>query len=118
MTGFHRAGDPTGIAFVQDSRAVDTDLTNYAMAIAREFASPGFEIYTNVLSGSSCCSDHQSYVENGYPSVGLIEPRGYTGDPQYHREGDVVERADYDVVQIAETGRVTLAVAADLAGCN
>ena len=61
---------------------------------------------------------HQSYVENGYPSTGLIEPRGYTGDPFYHRSGDVVERDDYDVVQITETARVTLAAAADLAGCS
>jgi hypothetical protein len=77
-----------GVSFVQDARAIDADLV----------------IYHEILSGSSCCSDHQSYVGNGYPSTGLIEPRGYTGDPFYHRSGDVVERDDYDVAQIAGLG--------------
>jgi Zn-dependent M28 family amino/carboxypeptidase len=80
MIGYHRAGDPAGVSFVQDRAAVDLSLTNYALGVAREFAPANFTVYTAVLSGSSCCSDHQSYVENGYPSVGLIEPRGYTGN--------------------------------------
>lgn len=34
------------------------------------------KVLDSVKSGSSCCSDHQSYREAGYPSAGLIEPRG------------------------------------------
>jgi len=115
MTGYRRAGDPIAVAFVQDARAVDLVLTQTCIDLARNYAASDLTILNQVTSGSSCCSDHQSYRENGYPSVGYIEMRGYTGDPQYHQAGDLVRRADYSTNQVALAARVTLAAAATLA---
>eukprot|EP00041_Stephanoeca_diplocostata_P011918 m.198028 g.198028 ORF g.198028 m.198028 type:complete len:372 (+) comp18729_c0_seq4:131-1246(+) len=115
MTALHLDGDAMGMAFVQDGRAVDETLTDQVEGIAREYADPELQQHRAVLSGSSCCSDHQSYFEAGFPSVGIIEPRGYTGDPQYHKATDVVDRPDYDTTQLALTARVALAAAASFA---
>lgn len=118
MTALNLAGDRIGLAFVQSATATDPVLSEYVEKIAREYADNRLEVLHQVISGSSCCSDHQSYKENGFPSVGLIEPRGYTGDPQYHRIGDLVNRADYSTLQIALAAQVALAGAAELAGLN
>lgn len=115
MIGVQLAQDPMGLAFVQDSRAVDSVLSDYVEDVARAYADPALTIYHTVISGSNCCSDHQSYAEAGYASVGTIEPRGYTGDPQYHRAGDLVDRSEYNVEQVALSAQVLLAGAADLA---
>lgn len=115
MTAYHLSMDQQGVAFVTDPRATDPDLTNIVESIAREYADPLLKVHEEVLSGSSCCSDHQSYTESGYPSVGMIEPRGYTGDPQYHKVGDLVRREDYDIEQVTMASQVALAAAASLA---
>lgn len=51
--------------------------------------------------------------------AGVLTPsciaRGYTGDPQYHKVTDVVDRPDYDTTQLALTARVALAAAASFA---
>ena len=95
MTAVRLPGDALGIAFVQDSRAINPELTRDVEALAALYKDPELTLHHTVLSGSSCCSDHQAYAENGFASVGLIEPRGYTGDPQYHQTGDVVARSEY-----------------------
>lgn len=118
MTAVRLPNDPAGLAFVQDPRASNPTLTAYVENLARQYSRSPFTIYRSVLSGSSCCSDHQSYHENGFPSVGLIEPRGYTGDPQYHRVGDIVQRSEYDLTQLALSARIALAAAADIAVLN
>lgn len=116
MTGVVGSGDALGLAFVQDGRAVSTELTGYVEELAAVYADPKLTLHHEVLSGSACCSDHQSYAENGFLSVGLIEPRGYTGDPQYHKTGDLVHREDYSVEQLTLSSRVAMAAAATLAG--
>eukprot|EP01062_Namystynia_karyoxenos_P026448 TRINITY_DN20520_c0_g1_i1.p1 TRINITY_DN20520_c0_g1~~TRINITY_DN20520_c0_g1_i1.p1 ORF type:complete len:355 (+),score=124.21 TRINITY_DN20520_c0_g1_i1:61-1125(+) len=115
MTAVIREGDKMGVALVQDSRAVDRELTEYAEKVAQLYADPRLTIFHTVLSGSNCCSDHQSYAENGFPSVGYIEPRGYTGDPQYHTVTDTVLREDYSSLQAVLAARVAFAAAADAA---
>eukprot|EP00732_Lithocolla_globosa_P005290 Lithocolla_globosa_v1_NODE_5392_length_1247_cov_26.108221.p1 type:complete len:333 gc:universal NODE_5392_length_1247_cov_26.108221:1202-204(-) len=114
MTGYRRSGDPIAVAMVQDSRATDPVWTATVQALMNDYAE-GVSVYNTVLSGSNCCSDHQSYVENGFSSVGLIEIRGYTGDPQYHRSGDLVYRSDYSTEQVAKTAGLTLAAALEVA---
>lgn len=116
MTALKLAQDPIGLAFVQSRSATDPVLTAYVQDVSKVYADDRLTLFNSVISGSACCSDHQSYAENGFPSVGLIEPRGYTGDPQYHRIGDLVERSNYSVLQATLAARVALAAAADLAG--
>jgi len=116
MTAVRLASDTLGLAFVDDARTTDPTLTRAVQDFARTYKDPSLTIYTRVLSGSSCCSDHQSYKENGFPSAGLIEPRGYTGDPQYHRVGDLSSRPEYSVTQLMLSARVMLAAGISIAG--
>ena len=58
------------------------------------------------------------YTENGFPSVGFIEPRGYTGDPMYHTSGDLVERDEYSITQLTLAAQAALAAGAELADMN
>jgi len=115
MTAVRLSGDELGLSFVNDERAIDLDMTIAVENIARTYADPELQLHVGTLSGASCCSDHQSYKESGYPSVGILEPRGYTGDPKYHDIGDVVDRAEYSTEQLALTARVALAAAGILA---
>jgi len=115
MTAVKLSADPIGLAFVDDARTTDPALTEIVKEVANTYKDSSLNIYNRVLSGSSCCSDHQSYKENGYPSAGLIEPRGYTGDPQYHRVGDVANRPEYSVNQLALSAQVMLAAGISIA---
>ena len=77
MTAYHLSMDEPGMAFVMDAGAIDPELTEAVKSVGREYGDHALFIHDKVLSGSSCCSDHQSYAEWGFPSVGIIEPRGY-----------------------------------------
>jgi len=118
MIAVQLPGDQTGLAFVDDTRATDPDLTDAVEMILRNYVDPNLMLHPRVLSGSSCCSDHQSYTENGFPSVGFIEPRGYTGDPMYHTSGDLVERDEYSITQLTLAAQAALAAGAELADMN
>ena len=48
---------------------------------------------------SSCCSDQQSFFEQGYPATFFFERCGPLSDNQYHREGDLLNRVGFDVEQ-------------------
>lgn len=118
MTALKLANDPMGLALVNDPRATDPELTQLVKELAGLYKDSQLTVYDKVLSGSSCCSDHQSYKEQGFASAGLIEPRGYTGDPQYHKVGDVANRADYSIPQLTLSARVMLASGATIAKLN
>eukprot|EP00041_Stephanoeca_diplocostata_P036787 m.1358259 g.1358259 ORF g.1358259 m.1358259 type:complete len:468 (+) comp24934_c1_seq31:54-1457(+) len=50
-----------------------------------------------VGSSSSCCSDHQSFTENGFPAIGFFENTGSASDyPHYHSETDLPQYIDKD----------------------
>ena len=54
---------------------------------------------------SSCCSDQQSFYEQGYAATFFFERFGPLADNQYHREGDLVDRVGFDVEQWTYTTR-------------
>jgi hypothetical protein len=115
MSAVKLSADPLGLAFVDDPKATDPDLTEMVKSLANFYKDPTLTLYSKVLSGSSCCSDHQAYKEQGFPSAGLIEPRGYTGDPQYHKVGDVANRPEYSITQLTLAARAMLAAGGALA---
>lgn len=48
-----------------------------------------------VAISSSCCSDHQSFTENGFPAIGYFENQGSASDyPHYHQSTDLPEYVD------------------------
>jgi hypothetical protein len=76
MVGYQRGANPE-LSLV--NRYVDLPLT----ALVRN-VSVTYVPELPVSETSACCSDHQSFLENGYASAGYVEAGGYTIDPQYH----------------------------------
>jgi len=44
-----------------------------------------------------CCSDHQSFTENGFSATQFFERCGAIADPMYHNIGDVIKRDGLDI---------------------
>ncbi|KAK3818543.1 MAG: hypothetical protein J3Q66DRAFT_271363, partial [Benniella sp.] len=57
----------------------------------------------NAVVGTTgaCCSDHQSFWENGFPATAFFERNGPIADPKYHNSGDLVYREGYDFEQLS-----------------
>ncbi|GAA5865198.1 hypothetical protein JCM3774_002168 [Rhodotorula dairenensis] len=64
----------------------------------------------------ACCSDHQSYVAQGYPATWIFERNGPIADPCYHNSCDVSRREGYSFEQIAAHTKVAFATVWELAG--
>jgi len=65
---------------------------------------------------SACCSDHQSFVEQGFPATQVFERAGPIIDPMYHNSGDISNRTGYDFDQVLSIAKVTLATVLETAG--
>ncbi|KAK2466025.1 hypothetical protein APHAL10511_001667 [Amanita phalloides] len=63
-----------------------------------------------------CCSDHQSFHEQGYVATHLFERAGPIMDPMYHNSGDVRDREGYDFDQLRSIAKVQLATLLHTAG--
>lgn len=69
------------------NRNADPDLTEISMAITGTYVPELQVALTNV-----CCSDQQSFYENGFPAVGFFEtPNPSVVYPQYHQSNDLLE---------------------------
>jgi len=108
MIGYQAYAQPQ-CAFV--NRYTDLSLTNYSKEIAEMYV-PGIQR----VDTSACCSDHQSFYENGFPSVGFVEGGGYTIDPRYHHVLDLANREGFSFNQIRSVTQIMLASAAEIAG--
>jgi len=74
--------------------------TRYHTATLTSFCKATANLYTPTVrtcDTNACCSDQQSFVEQGYSATLFFERCGGILDPQYHRSGDVVNRAGYDI---------------------
>ncbi|KAJ2913277.1 hypothetical protein MD484_g7134, partial [Candolleomyces efflorescens] len=65
---------------------------------------------------AACCSDHQSFIEQGFPASQVFERAGPIADPMYHNSGDLSERVGYDVNQLYAIAKVQFATALHVAG--
>lgn len=65
---------------------------------------------------AACCSDHQSFHEQGYASTQVFERAGPIADPMYHNSGDLSERPGYDLSQIRSIAKVQFATLLHAAG--
>lgn len=57
----------------------------------------------------ACCSDHQSFDQQGFVSTWVFERNGPIADPKYHNSGDLSDRPNYDFDQIAAIAKVMFA---------
>jgi len=69
-----------------------------------------------VGSTSACCSDHQSFHEQGFPATEVSERAGPIADPMYHNSGDLSDRDGYDFEQIRSIAKVQFATLLHAAG--
>lgn len=65
---------------------------------------------------AACCSDHQSFHEQGFPATQVFERAGPIADPMYHNSGDLSERPGYDLSQIRSIAKVQFATLLHAAG--
>ncbi|KAI6118493.1 hypothetical protein EDD16DRAFT_1480929 [Pisolithus croceorrhizus] len=65
---------------------------------------------------TACCSDHQSFHEQGYPATQVFERTGPIADPMYHNSGDFSDRPGYDLNQVRSISKVQFATLLHAAG--
>jgi hypothetical protein len=104
MIGYRKPGSPLLVALV--TRLTTEWLTDAVQALTETYV-PELTIgYT-----SACCSDQQSFIENGYPGMSFFETTGAAVSyPHYHKSTDLPQYVDYDQV-----GLITKAATAALA---
>ncbi|KIM77425.1 hypothetical protein PILCRDRAFT_825388 [Piloderma croceum F 1598] len=64
----------------------------------------------------ACCSDHQSFHEQGFPATHIFERAGPIIDPMYHNSGDISDRENYDFDQVKSIAKVEFATLLHVAG--
>jgi hypothetical protein len=64
----------------------------------------------------ACCSDHQSFHEQGFPATQVYERAGPILDPMYHNSGDLSDREGYDLKQVRSIAKVQFATLLHAAG--
>jgi hypothetical protein len=64
----------------------------------------------------ACCSDHQSFHEQGFPATHIFERAGPIVDPMYHNSGDISDRENFDFDQVKSIAKVEFATLLHAAG--
>jgi len=107
MIGYRQPGTPIQINLM--NRRGDANLLNIARQVTNTYL-PGIPNGNT----SACCSDQQSFVENGFPAAGYFEtPGSSVYYPQYHRSTDLLRYLDPE--QIATQAKAAFAATAVMA---
>jgi len=98
MVGFNPGGigAPPVITFMSGSAS--RTLNTFLEEVANQYV-PGVEVSRT----NACCSDQQSFYENGYESAGYFEhdlSSGAGAYSCYHRECDTIDKIDFEQVEI------------------
>jgi hypothetical protein len=109
MLGYHRPGEPPQLGLPM---YIGTPEVAHLVSNMSAIYSPELSVgYT-----AACCSDHQSFHEQGYASTQVFERAGPIADPMYHNSGDLSERPGYDLSQIRSIAKVQFATLLHAAG--
>mmetsp|Transcript_30089 Transcript_30089/g.70799 ORF Transcript_30089/g.70799 Transcript_30089/m.70799 type:complete len:127 (-) Transcript_30089:29-409(-) len=108
MLAFRKPGEPLQIAF--PDRYDTKELTELAQQVSRSYVPNATVGFTPV-----CCSDHQSFWEQGFPSTWFFERNGNIADDRYHDSGDLVDRVGYDFDEYVSVVRAMVATLATVA---
>ncbi|KAF8270255.1 hypothetical protein EI94DRAFT_1723165 [Lactarius quietus] len=65
---------------------------------------------------AACCSDHQSFHQEGFPATQVFERAGPIADPMYHNSADLSNRTGYDFEQLKSIAKVQFATLLHVAG--
>ncbi|KAG2355094.1 hypothetical protein BDR07DRAFT_1427259 [Suillus spraguei] len=109
MLGYHSPGEPAqlGLPMYIGTPEVAQLVSNMSAIYSPELS---------VGLSAACCSDHQSFHEQGYASTQVFERAGPIADPMYHNSGDLSERPGYDLSQIRSIAKVQFATLLHAAG--
>ncbi|KAF9350548.1 hypothetical protein BGX26_011282 [Mortierella sp. AD094] len=102
MLAYRKPGEPVQVAF--PARYHTPELSSLLRNVT--------ELYVpNAVVGTTgaCCSDHQSFWENGFPATAFFERNGPIADPKYHNSGDLVYREGYDFEQLSTSTKAMVA---------
>jgi len=100
---------PDGILLCFDTGSVTTSLRTACENIAASYL-PALKRSTN----SGCCSDQQSWYNQGFPSMSLFETAGKDVlYPSYHQSSDTIEKVN--MLQVYQFTQALLACAAEYA---
>uniref|UniRef100_A0A8H8CL68 Peptide hydrolase n=1 Tax=Psilocybe cubensis TaxID=181762 RepID=A0A8H8CL68_PSICU len=140
------AGEEQGLlgsrAYARELRAAGTNLTLMVQADMTAYRAPGeplqlglpdligtpevTQLVANISAIYSpelqvgftpaCCSDHQSFHEQGFPATQVFERAGPIADPMYHNSGDLSNREGYDFEQLYAIAKVQFATILHTAG--
>ncbi|KZV95273.1 Zn-dependent exopeptidase [Exidia glandulosa HHB12029] len=109
MLAFHLPGEPMQLGL---PKYIHAPVASYLVGNVSNLYSP--ELSVGVTA--ACCSDHQSFVEQGFPATQVFERNGPIVDPMYHNSGDLVNRTGYDLEQVLAIAKVTYATVLHAAG--
>ncbi|KAK7062045.1 peptide hydrolase [Favolaschia claudopus] len=109
MLGYRADGEPAQLGLPE---TIGTPEVTQLVANVSAIYSPELRVgYT-----AACCSDHQSFIEQGFPATQIFERAGPIADPMYHNSGDLSDREGYDFGQIKSIAKVQLATLLHSAG--
>ncbi|KAF8914234.1 hypothetical protein CPB84DRAFT_1758773 [Gymnopilus junonius] len=109
MTAYRAPGEPLQIGFPD---VIGTPEVTQLVANISAIYSPELQIGIT----PACCSDHQSFHEQGFPSTQVFERAGPIADPMYHNSGDLSDREGYDFDQLYAIAKVQFATVLHTAG--
>ncbi|KIJ43827.1 hypothetical protein M422DRAFT_169216 [Sphaerobolus stellatus SS14] len=100
MLGYHKAGEPPQLGL---PATIGTTEVAQLLANVSHIYSPELSVGITL----ACCSDHQTFHQQGFPATQAFERAGYIADPMYHNSGDVSDRPGYDLEQIRSIAKAT-----------
>lgn len=109
MLGYRVPGEPLQLAL---PATIDLPEASYLVANISQLYAPELVVGRT----AACCSDHQSFLQLGFPATQVFERNGWIADPMYHNSGDVTNREGYDAEQIKSIAKVTMATVFEVAG--
>ncbi|ORZ32502.1 hypothetical protein BCR44DRAFT_116154 [Catenaria anguillulae PL171] len=108
MLAYRKPGEPLQCALPAAHASPQANL------VVRKVA----EVYVpevTVGTTTACCSDHQSFFEQGFVSTQVFERNGPIADPMYHNRGDLSDRVGYDWEQLQAVARVAVGTVVSVA---
>ncbi|EPQ58122.1 Zn-dependent exopeptidase [Gloeophyllum trabeum ATCC 11539] len=109
MLAYHAPGEPAQLGLPD---LIGTPEVSQLVANLSAIYSPELQVGLT----PACCSDHQSFHEQGFPSTQVFERAGPIIDPMYHNSGDLSEREGYDFEQLKSIAKVQFATLLTAAG--
>ncbi|KAF8827113.1 hypothetical protein HHX47_DHR5000824 [Lentinula edodes] len=109
MLAYRKPGEPMQLGL---PKSIGTSEVAQLVANISSLYSPELEVGFT----SACCSDHQSFFEQGYASTQVFERAGPIADPMYHNSGDLSDREGYDFDQLKAIAKVQFATILHYAG--